>query len=380
MTFVAAKRFGQRIQLASDTMVSDPNELRRDVIPGRLKTIILDAQITIAYAGLSYQSMQAIKRAKQVLSDGGTLSDIEQILLSTTEKYKNFENGPEFLLVSHRDGPVLKRVWDNQVSRNLDQACIGQRDLLSSLLEREKAEKLSLIPHEFEDEGPFSSAFLKLFNGIYISESVGGFGITTTCSPYGHCYPSFAGVTSWEMITIGQGVTEQHLADRQSGKTQWGYNISGSKLRGVGVVGAVVLDAGIGYIYAPIHSGDPIPWKFERPANLDQHPAILGAFQEEIDRVADLIGGGIEVTFPPSRSQPPNEVELERVVAHAAKATLPTRVTLEDQFVRIDCAGQMIRVGFGSLEPNPVWVLSTTIDRMNAAALANHHQSEGGRP
>jgi hypothetical protein len=49
MTFVVARRFGERIHIVSDTMISDSTKLRPDVIPGRLKAIP-DAGIGYIYA------------------------------------------------------------------------------------------------------------------------------------------------------------------------------------------------------------------------------------------------------------------------------------------------------------------------------------------
>jgi hypothetical protein len=89
MTFVAAKRFGERILIASDTMISDLTGTRHDVIPGRLKAVVLDLQTTVAYAGLPDQGIDAIKRARELLSSGASISDVEQMLAATTEKYSD---------------------------------------------------------------------------------------------------------------------------------------------------------------------------------------------------------------------------------------------------------------------------------------------------
>ncbi len=370
MTFVAAKRFGDRILMAADTMISDHSAARNDVIPGRLKAIILDPQTTIAFAGLRDQSIDAIKHARRLLSEGGTLSIVEQALVAATVRYAG---QLEFLLVSHREGVALKRVWDGHVSSGLDEACIGQRDLLERLLSEQCNTPRHVVPHEFEDEAPFSSAFWRLFNGIHISEDVGGFGITLTCSPYGHCYNGFGGVTAWDTITVGHALTEQQLADRRSGMTQWGYNIQGSKLRGIGVVGAIIPDAGIGYIYSPFSDDRPIEWRFQKPISQDQHGPILEQFQKRIDEVADIIGGGIDVTFAMPQYSAPNEAELELIAAHAANAPMPTAITLYENAVTISCgtaeAWDSVRVDFSSLDFDPVRVLTITIDRLNEEVL-----------
>ena len=383
MTFVAAKRFGERIRIASDTMISDRAAKRHDVIPGRLKAVVLDRHITVAYAGHPENGIDAVRQARELLSSGGSISDVEQMLKAATTKYSDERYNPDFLIASHRDGVALKRIWDGHISSSQEQVCIGQRDLLSDLLKQESDVPRSVVPSKFEKEVPFSSAFRKLFNGLYVSDSVGGFGVMVTCSPHGHCYSSFGGVTVWDTIVISQGLTEQQLADRRSGMTQWSYNVSGPKLRGVGVVGAIILDGGIGYIYTPFQKDEPTEWRFPRPVDQEQHGSILEEFRKQIDDEADKVGGGIEVTFPPPSNRAPTEFELQQIRAHAAAAALPTQVSLLADGVWVSCraptASQGVRVDFSSLDPDPVWVLKTTIDRLNEEILGKLRQAEGLR-
>jgi hypothetical protein len=194
MTFVVAKCFGERIYIASDTMISDSTKARTDMIPGRLKVIILDTKTTVAYAGLADQSIDTIKRVKQCLSDGGNLLDVEQILVAATMEY---EGQLEFLIASHRDGATLKRIWDGCISSGLEQACIGQRDLLPILIEQEKEVPQSIVPHEYEEVARFTQAFRNLFDGLRVSDNVGGFGIMALCFPAGHLYGLSAGAAVW---------------------------------------------------------------------------------------------------------------------------------------------------------------------------------------
>ncbi len=372
MTFVAAKRFGERIIVISDTMISDLTGTKDNIIPGALKSVVLNLHMTVAYAGLADQGLDAIIRARRSLEGGGNTSGVEKILAEATQKHFGML---EFIVVSHGDGVNLKRIWDGNISSNLDQTCIGQRDLLSAILAQEGAAQLSIIPHPFEDEVPFSTAFRKLFNGIYVSDGVGGFGITTICSPYGHCYSNYGGVSTWDVVSIRQGVTEEQLADRRSGKTQWSYNINGAKLRGVGVVGALIPDAGIGYIYAPITGGGPIKWQFERPLAQDQHVTILNAFQKQIDEAADEVGGGVDVKVPAPIIRPPTDREFEQIITYSKNALLPTTLTMIDGAISVSCksdkAFRTVRVGFAALGSDPISVLKTVIDRLNYALIAS---------
>ena len=62
MTIVAAMKFDKRIVVMSDTMISDSNELRNNVIPGRLKSIVINNWLTISDAGLSTQAIDAVRK------------------------------------------------------------------------------------------------------------------------------------------------------------------------------------------------------------------------------------------------------------------------------------------------------------------------------
>jgi hypothetical protein len=365
MTFVAAKRSGERIYIGSDTMISDSTKPQHDVIPGRLKVIILDAQTTVAYAGLVDQSIDTIRRAKQHLSDGGGLLDVEKILISATLE---FGGKLEFLIASHRDGCTLKRIWDGHISSSLEQTCIGQRDLLPVLIKKETEILPIIVPDDFEEGSRFMSAFQSLFDGPRVSDNVGGFGIMALCHPSGHMYLMSGGATAW---ASGQQVSvEQQLADKQSGMTQWRYGIFPPKLRGAGVVGAIVQDAGIGYIYTPLKEDNPIEWRYSERLGQDQDLLIQAAFQEQIDKAADRIGGGIDVPSSPLQllGRAPTEIELGEVATYAALVALPAQITLGAEAVEIRYETGSIRgtasLTFSSLGQDPVRVLMMVIDRL----------------
>jgi hypothetical protein len=353
-------------------MISDLTGTRHNVIPGKLKAVILDAKTTVAFAGLPDQAIDAIKVAKCLLLKGASVAHVEQSLAKATNEYRG---RLDFILVTHHDGVALKRIWEGRISGHLNQTCIGQRDLLPALLALEADVPQGMVPHQFEKEVPFSSAFRKLFNGIHISGGAGGFGISTVCSPFGHCYSGFGGVVSWDTVVISAdgsgGVSEQQLEDRRSGMTQWGYNISEPKLRGVGVVGAIVPDAGVGFIYSPFQQDDPIQFRLSVQTEQFQHHTILEAFQQRVDEIARALGGGIEVEIPLPISRPPTDIELRQVRIYASRAPRPTEITLLADAIWIDCgkrpAHRGVRVDFRALSPNPVWVLTTTIDRLNRA-------------
>jgi hypothetical protein len=56
MTVVIGRRFGDAMVILSDTMISDSNTGRDNIIPGRLKAIIVADRLSIAYAGALHTS------------------------------------------------------------------------------------------------------------------------------------------------------------------------------------------------------------------------------------------------------------------------------------------------------------------------------------
>jgi tRNA threonylcarbamoyladenosine modification (KEOPS) complex Cgi121 subunit len=46
----------------SDTMITDKGSARDNIIPGRLKSIVINSWLTISYAGLSTQAIDAIRK------------------------------------------------------------------------------------------------------------------------------------------------------------------------------------------------------------------------------------------------------------------------------------------------------------------------------
>ena len=160
--------------------------------------------------------------------------------------------------------------------------------------------------------------------------------------------------------------------------TQWEFHIKGARLRGVGVAGAILLAAGIGYIYSPLEQDAPFEWRFEPPSPAN-HGGALNAFQRQIDAVADRVGGGVRDEPPLVPSMPPSAAQFAEVEAYAASQRVPTTVTLRDEGVWVQCGDALAHqgglVGFQFLGADPVQVLKTTIDRMSAGIASAFRRS-----
>jgi hypothetical protein len=75
----------------------------------------------------------------------------------------------------------------------------------------------------------------------------------------------------------------------------WTCNIYESRYCGVGVLGALLPQGGISFIYAPILDRNAARFPL-RPASLDWNdyrPQMTAKLLSELDRVAKVVGGGI---------------------------------------------------------------------------------------
>lgn len=375
MTFVVAQQFDDRILIAADTMISiAPEEKtgndrapRPDIIPGRLKAIVLAPYISVAYAGAADLAVKAIRAAKQALADGQGIREVERILCDASAASVG---GPDFILGSHVEGPSLRRIWDGKISENLQSAVIGDWTLRTVLEKYAAASPLRPLPSGSDGEQAFIEGVRQLLGEIQVTESVGGFYFLLEASPRGHGYYSLAGVTAWDRVWGGTPVSAQQLADRRSGMTEWAYQVSPSRWRGVGVAGAIVLNAGVGYVYSPLVADDAKPWRFSPPPTRDDEQHLLAGFQQAIDQAAAELGGGIDPPPLPRRTHPPSDAELAAIHALAAASPLTTTIEVEAGQLQIGVttgkAGCEQPLDFALLGDDPVATVRTVVERLAA--------------
>jgi len=297
MTIGIGRKFGRRISLLTDTMISDSAAGRTDAFPGRLKGVILSPYVSVAYAGHADPALDAIRRARGRLLSTGEVSKAAELLVQASA---SSGADVEFILAFHKDGePFLHKITARGMSGDLDNCFVGDAAIVREVLMNEPNHK----GHEHPDwgiqaaEGQFSSAFFKLFSdgGSRVNDTVGGFPISLLGSPYGHVYQGQALSTAWDTINMGVGVTAaQHRAQR-AGATAWSYNVVNGSLRGVAVVGVALPQAGLGFVYSPLTDDDPerirvkVP---DGPGFIDSVP-LQAAVRARVNELMTTIGGGV---------------------------------------------------------------------------------------
>ncbi len=171
VTIAIGNRFGDRIVLMSDTMVSDRTAVRPNLIPGVLKTIVLSTSCSVAFAGLVSQGIDSIRTLRHQFARGIALRDAEEFLRAETLR---LNNKVEFLIASHMPDARLAKVSGGAVSAGLSRYWIGDpqiADEIHRLMEDGRAG--SGGEYWTEEEMRFRSAFEELVQEKYHG-AVGG--------------------------------------------------------------------------------------------------------------------------------------------------------------------------------------------------------------
>src|SRR5271167_4933494 len=107
MSLVMAMQFGDRICILSDSMNPASNTTDNDVIPGQLKTIVLNKKVSISYSGTSNK---AIYKIREIRKDLMKRVYIEEILESLAEFTGEEKEGVDFIVSSHMGIPKLYKI------------------------------------------------------------------------------------------------------------------------------------------------------------------------------------------------------------------------------------------------------------------------------
>jgi hypothetical protein len=262
MTLVVGRKFRDEIFLISDTMISDRGSVRANIFPGQLKAIIIDPHVSIAYAGAFPRALEKIRDAKRLLGTSRDLDAVLQYLQASTSEVQGTPWEFEFLVASHIAEPRLHKIWNGRTSANADKLWIGNPTAAQMFSELEESTRLpsnddgSFDPDKHRCRGAAHS--MALAPAQYAAHGVGGAMIMLEASEQSHWYPNWAGTIWWDNIQLPGGLTDQQIADRQAGKTLYGYSTSSSKEEGIAVLGVYLDQPKLGFVYSPIECDEPI--------------------------------------------------------------------------------------------------------------------------
>jgi hypothetical protein len=233
----------------SDTMISDRRLARDNVIPGRLKSVVISEWLTISYAGLSTQAIDAIRA---IYNKGNITTEVAlQYLLETSRTYN--EN-LDFILCSHEFEPRLCKISNGSLMEGARAYWIGSSQAASELSKVPIPDNNcdGLPDYISPDEVIFRNAF-STFMRENSCEGIGGAVIDCLCSPHGHCYNTHAGAFSWDTIILGKDDPKEREQKNKTGIFHYEYHVSTTSVRGQGIVGFYLNQAQTGFIYDPVH-------------------------------------------------------------------------------------------------------------------------------
>jgi hypothetical protein len=256
MTLVSALKMRERIVVMSDTAISNRDAVRSNIIPGRLKSIVLSTKMTVSYAGLSSQALDVIRRLRreQVDDDETAIS----YLLSTCKEYPG---EIDFIYCSHDKfgRSRLVKITSEGTFEGSTMYWIGSAEAARTLSKLEtQVPRLDNAPdYQPHQELVFTRRFFEYLEN-HADSNVGGVAVNCLCSEYGHCYQDHAGGVLLKPIQMPDPVpTEVRAAEERTGMSRFSYHLYSAEDRGVAVVGYYLEQARVGYLHIPLEHDDP---------------------------------------------------------------------------------------------------------------------------
>jgi hypothetical protein len=277
MTLVVGQQFADRLVFLSDSMITDPMTGKLDVLPGQLKTVILNEELSVSFAGRLNQALDTIREIKSGLTDDVQIESVLEHL-----RVKSIHGLVDFLVGSRVPEPRLYKISQGQVNRGADRYWIGDQSGVSAL------QRLfdSQPDDQFNAIETVSTEELKLWLSFHelVSErhhyGIGGLAFYCAGSAEGFCYYNHAGFFGYGSVTIPetevQSRTRLDLEKTGMGPT-YSYSITTSPYRGVAVVGAFFPQGDFGFMYSPIDLDRPLKY----------YPIALDELQKRVTEKAN---------------------------------------------------------------------------------------------
>lgn len=264
MTIVLAQKFGERVIILADTMISDSNTEKPSIIPGRLKAIVISEKLSIAYAGHANQCHDVTLKCHSLARKNAQLNEILELLrLSSTPNHYGVEM--EFIVAAHNPKAELYIIKKGQVSEGNGPYFLGNAPAADMVLKGETSKNYPTTDFSGLDFDPefgcieeilLTQNFTRLFDdGPKIKEGIGGVPINLLGSPYGHTYNVMALTHITKVFLSNDRIFNSVISDqnarRQTGEKEWKFTTVSSGIRGVPAVGVYLEQLKMGFLYLP---------------------------------------------------------------------------------------------------------------------------------
>lgn len=241
MTFVYCRKYGERVCIWSDFVISDEIKGKTEVFPGILKSVIINHTCTISFSGNINHAISAIKSAML----DKTHDEIRKILVDSSED-------TDFILVYHNNGANIEKISKGNIYFIDNECWIGNPAAASTFyMHDEKELDINGIPdfidmHELLLNKTLSDAFHE--HGFSENDGYGYFYCQTICSPLGHCYENSASVSYFDTVDLSIGITKEQEYDAQTGMTKISVHKHGNG-RGSHIFGVYLEQIKVGVLY-----------------------------------------------------------------------------------------------------------------------------------
>ena len=305
MTFVFAKRFGDRIIMFADTKISDPAGVTRtsaerrmgNAVPGRLKVFPLGTNVSVGYAGKSGAALAAIRKLPSCRTYRA-IDEVREML-----RQASGEHDTDFLLVSHIGKTRLLKIQSGMVSADQDFHWIrhpaASEELIRSIEEQREAMRRQIDngymrDHRARELIRIRSEEILIHNAwsrlLLMSPDllpgVGGIPICLEASAEAHYFPGAAGAYNPEPVTIdSEGRHYGADGEIEPRYGQWSYTLVSGPHSGVPVLGLWLQEAGVGFVYDPLKCEEA-----ERVPEVDTTGLAAVVAQRSLERGRSRLG------------------------------------------------------------------------------------------
>jgi hypothetical protein len=279
LTIVIAKKFDERIVTVSDTADFDVRNASPNLVPGVLKSVIVNLHTSISFAGATERCLDAIRKIHKQLLAGADLTGV----LNDLAKYTS-DGKCEFLVSAHRNTAELRKIACGRVTDALSVGWIGDSQAIKKTVSSEKFD-VELPDYMSQGEAEFTYGFIKaLGERKMLSDFAGGIPIVHLASAIGHTYQDYM---NWSlggtMLLTRHGFDPKSVAERTNHQYDFTMHVIAPDGRGVAVLGLYFVEARCGFIYSPIETDNP-----DKLTELD-----IDQFRTVVNDKAHSLGGVI---------------------------------------------------------------------------------------
>jgi hypothetical protein len=131
MTLVVAAQFGSRLLVFSDTMISN-RSTGNDIIPGRLKSVVINGTLSISYSGEADRALDSVRRIHKNNAIYKDVQDVVVVLAQTSARCDC-----DFIVAAHLPEPCLVKIADGKISSGGSRYWIGNPEPIRRLMDIE---------------------------------------------------------------------------------------------------------------------------------------------------------------------------------------------------------------------------------------------------